>query len=144
MDDYLAKPIKASDLVAKLSAVVVTSVVESAILPTAFATFDYASALGDMDAEIIEIILPAFLEHYQKELNELEQALVAGNADAAHRHAHALKGTLAAFGAAPAQRRAAEIESLCKAGQCPDLADLCRALRCEVEVLVGVLRTWPQ
>jgi PAS domain S-box-containing protein len=144
MDDYLAKPIKATDLVAKLSAVVVTSVVESAILPTASATFDYASALGNMDAEIIEIILPAFLEHYQKELNELEQALVAGNADAAHRHAHALKGTLAAFGAAPAQRRAAEIESLCKAGQCPDLADLCRALRCEVEVLVGVLRTWPQ
>ena len=144
MDDYIAKPIKAADLAAKLSAVVTLNPVESSSIVMPTSVFDYASAVVAMDAEIIEIILPAFLEHYPKDLNELERALALGDTHAAHRHAHALKGTLAAFGAAPAERRAAEIESLSKMGQSADTEDLFHALRREVEALAEVLRALPK
>jgi HPt (histidine-containing phosphotransfer) domain-containing protein len=93
-----------------------------------------------MDAEIIEIIAPAFLEHYANELAALEAAILLGDAPATGRHAHGLKGTLAAFGAQPAERRAAEIEALAKISELSGLAPLFAGLRKETERLVEVLQ----
>lgn len=55
------------------------------------------------------------------------------------RRAHSLKGTLAAFGAQPAERHAAEIEALAKAGDLKCLNSLLTALEDEVGKLVVVL-----
>jgi len=69
-----------------------------------------------MDAEIIEILTPAYLENYTGELEALRQAFDTGDAEEVARRAHGLKGTLASFGAQPAQRYATEIEAFAKAG----------------------------
>jgi PAS domain S-box-containing protein len=146
MDDYLAKPIKAADLAEKLLGVPLAWGPHETALPHVghavppAPTFDYAEALKGMDAEIIEIIVPAFLEHQAKELDDLRWALVAGDAPAVMRRAHSLKGTLAALGARPAERRAAEMEVLAKAGNLGEMDALQIDLESEIARLIRVLR----
>ncbi len=109
-----------------------------AVLPAP--TFDYAAAMRAMDAEMIEILVPAFLEHYESELAALRAALAAGNAAEATRRAHGLKGNLAAFGAEPAMRRAAKMEMHAKTGDLAPLPGLLDDLERELARLVAVLR----
>ena len=142
MDDYIAKPIKAADLAAKLTGIGNASIVEAGVTAN-LAVFDYTAALAAMDAEIIEIIAPAFLEHYTKEFDDLRSAISAGDAATAMRHAHSLKGTLAAFGAEPARRCAGTMETLAKAGDLSTLDGLLAELEAETAQLVAVLRAQP-
>jgi CheY-like chemotaxis protein len=146
MDDYIAKPIKAADLAARLTETRQTVLADpdrataSELPPAPTEGFDYATALAAMDAEIIEIIAPAFLELHAKELDDLRAAIAAGDTATAARHAHSLKGTLAAFGARPAERRAAEMETLAKVGALGNLDALMAELEAETAKLVEVLR----
>jgi len=140
MDDYLAKPIKAAELAAKLGPYAGTSGAEAEMQAVPLPTFDYAAALKGMDAEIVEIISQAFLDHYRSELDALRLAMAAGDVAESRRHAHGLKGTLAAFGAQPAERCAAEMESLAKVGDLSRFDELYLKLAEETEKLVAVLR----
>ena len=147
MDDYIAKPIKQVELLAKLNTVpkgmnsipsADRQAAETAVSPEP--TFDYAGAVARMDTEIIEIIAPAFLEHHGNELTRLRAAVASGDAEEILRRAHGLKGTLAAFGADPAERRAAEIEVLAKAGDIAGAARLLPDMEDEVFALVAALQ----
>ncbi|GAB1392812.1 hypothetical protein MASR1M60_09750 [Rhodocyclaceae bacterium] len=140
MDDYIAKPIKAAELAAKLGPYAGTSGTEVEMQAVPLPAFDYAAALQSMDVEIVEIIAQAFLDHYQSELDALRQAIAAGAVAEVRRHAHGLKGTLAAFGAQPAERRAAEMESLAKVGDLSRFDERYLGLVEEIEKLVAVLR----
>jgi CheY-like chemotaxis protein/HPt (histidine-containing phosphotransfer) domain-containing protein len=151
MDDYLSKPINQVELAAKLrlfapqgapanAAPVRNALPEAGRAVTPAPTFDYAAALAVMDAEIIDILAPAFLDHYQNELASLRAGIAAGDSAEVMRRAHGLKGTLAAFGAEPAMRRAAEIETLAKAEDLAGLPPLLHGLEEEVAKLVAVLR----
>ena len=104
-------------------------------------TFDYAEAVRGMDAEIIEILTPVFLIHYPDELARLDAAITCGDAADALRHIHGLKGTLASFGARQAEWRAAEIETLLKAGDLTRSGELLEALSEEIAKLAAVLRS---
>jgi signal transduction histidine kinase/CheY-like chemotaxis protein len=129
MDDYLSKPINAADLAAKLS-----------LCATALPVFNYRQAAKAMDAEIVQILSPIYLDHYQIELDELRNAFAAKDRGEILRRAHSLKGTLAAFGAEPAQRCAAEIETLAKAGELGGLEKVIERLVEEAEKLAISLR----
>ena len=148
MDDYISKPISQAELAGKLrmvpasaSSPVAARQHSGAAVPTA-STFDYAAALTAMDPEIISILAPAFLDLYQQELSGLREAIAHGNTDEALRRAHGLKGTLAAFGAEPASRRAAELEKLAKAGDLALATELIPSLVEETDKLVVALITW--
>ena len=93
-----------------------------------------------MDQEIVDIIAPAFLEHYRSELESMRRAAQAGDTDDLQRRAHGMKGTLAAFGAEPAQRNATEIESRAKAGDLPAVLSIFPKLESATEQLVVQLR----
>ncbi len=103
-------------------------------------TFDYAEAVRGMDAEIIEILTPVFLDHYSDELARLNAAVTSGDAAEALRHIHGLKGTLASFGARPAEWRAAEIETLLKAGDFTRMDEWLAGFAGEIDQLVAALR----
>ena len=137
MDDYLAKPITAAALAAKLEA---AGAQERRTLSVASPDFDYARALAEMDADILTLVTPVFLDSYSREVEGLAHAIAADDVERAGHGAHALKGTLAVFGADPAQRRAGEIEMLVRGGQISAAADLLAGLRQEIETLAGVLR----
>ncbi len=140
MDDYLAKPMKAVDLAAKLKRVAPPMSSGSMLIIPSEQRFDYAVAVAAMDAEIVEIISPAFLDHYAVELVALRSALGSGDAAAVERHAHGLRGLLAAFGAQPAMQHAGEIEALARAGDLSRLDELIVLLERETGRLVEVLR----
>jgi HPt (histidine-containing phosphotransfer) domain-containing protein len=147
MDDYLSKPITQSELTEKLSRHGPSStggcgdfVNQSAEAISTIPAFDYRTAISAMDAEIIDILRPAFLEHYAAECADLQNALDALDADEVVRRAHGLKGTLAAFGAEPAERRAAEIESLAKANDLVSVGPLVNHLLEAIEQLTAILR----
>jgi CheY-like chemotaxis protein len=143
MDDYLAKPIRANDLAMKLDRLSGSVSVNDEPLPQAalvsHAVFDYAQALLAMDAEIIEILIPAFLECYPRDMDDLRQAIANADHDLLLRSSHALKGTLAAFGAEPAQRRAAELELLSRRTELIGAEALFDDLESEIARLIKVL-----
>ncbi len=147
MDDYLSKPIKRGDLAAKLRILTGRMPTDLSPIPSeagfaasASEAFDYAAGVAAMDSEMIEILAPAFLEHYGHEFNSLGQAIERGDAPEAMRRAHGLKGTLAALGAKPAEHHAAEIEALAGRGEIHGLQGLVRQLEAEVQKLIVVLR----
>ena len=104
-------------------------------------TFDYAAAIQAMDAEIIAILTPVFIDHYPGELARLRAAMDAGNISEALRHIHGLRGTLASFGARPAEWRTVEIETLLKAGDVTRTRELIDGLAGEIEQLVLALQS---
>ena len=151
MDDYIAKPIKAADLAQKLGVLSAAQVVQSRqnpgglaghslVVDSPLADFDYAAAVAAMDAEIVEVITPAFLEHFPKDCAQLRAGLAAGDADMVMRVTHSMRGSLSAFGADPATRRAKELEALARAGDLREAATLARYLFAEVERLLKVLK----
>lgn len=106
MDDYLAKPIKAQELLEKL---VMHGAGLSENDPVA-AVFDYAAALACADQELVEIVAAMFIDTYPHDIAELQRSLVANDAPAFARTAHSLKGTLLLFAAEPAARLAESLE----------------------------------
>ena len=147
MNDYLSKPINQAELAAKLRMFAPATPANPAYIPldvgltaTVDNNFDYANAMAAMDAEIIEILAPAFLEHYAHEFNTLSQAVKQGDAAEAMRRAHGLKGTLAAFDAKPAERLTAEIEALTARGETRSLQAVVEQLEVELHKLTAVLR----
>ena len=117
MDDYLSKPIKAQELRQMLqhfsSAKVLMSQTKPVplgeVVPTVSA-FDYLAALKRADQEVIEIISEAFIDQWPTELGKISNGLASGDLTQVMHTAHALKGTLSMFGAAPASALAAQME----------------------------------
>jgi len=106
MDDYIAKPIKAKDLLALLATI--GGPLETTEQPR---PFDYGEALREADRETVDIIGALFLATWERDLQRLQAALQAGDAATAERTAHSLKGTLAIFCAHPASRLAGDMEA---------------------------------
>jgi PAS domain S-box-containing protein len=149
MNDYIAKPIKAADLAQKLGAISASATGNeqnpaalaghSDIDVPALADFDYTAAINAVDADIVEVITPAFLDHFPRECEHLKAALAAADADAVYRLAHSMKGSLSVFGAGPATRRAAELETLARAGDLSNADAVARHLLAEGDRLMQAL-----
>jgi two-component system sensor histidine kinase/response regulator len=97
---------------------------------------DRAEALARVggDLELLQEIAALFLDEYPRALDELHQALAAGDAKALEHSAHGLKGSVANFGARVAVDAAFQLEQLGRAHKLdqapPALAALERTLAC--------------
>ena len=147
MDDYLSKPIKATELQAMLQRFATPSPQVS--VPGALTTddalstgmqalqaFDYAAGLAAMDQEIREIIAQAFIDQWPEDLRKLRSGLSGNNLMLVLHTAHSLKGTLSMFGAKPASELARQMESLAGRSDASRMAELLEPLRVEVEQLL--------
>ncbi|TXI79430.1 MAG: response regulator [Dechloromonas sp.] len=132
MDDYLSKPVKASDLLEKL-----LTHGEARAEPVGF---DYGAALAGADRETVEIIAEIFLDTWPRDIGRIQQALATGDAAAVERVAHSLKGSLGTFAADPAIRVAAAIEQSARQQMLDDLDDALASLTRELESLSGHLK----
>ena len=156
MDDYIAKPIKATDLAAKLHLLSWTDAPERASgagdsgaiaarpldAGAPLAGFDYAAAVRAMDADIVEAVAPAFLDHFPKDCIRLRDGLTAADAAIVKQVAHSMRGSLSAFGADPATRRATELEALARTGDLREAGELAERLFAEADGLVKALEAW--
>ena len=121
MDDYISKPIKAKVLQQLLQSLMVNPslhqnlqpslMMDIAIEPDEAQMFDYLTALLEVDQEILEIVEGPFEHQWPTDLERVQLAVVQRDFSQIRHIAHALKGTLAIFGAQPASDLALALES---------------------------------
>ena len=158
MDDYLSKPIKAQELQGKLlswaTPVARSGRTEPAPLqalpavPVSAGTsqramFDYAVALAACDAEIVDIVSGAFMRQWPHDLEKMQQALAAQDAQTLMHLTHSLKGTLGLFAALPAVHLAQRMEACAATGDVPGTEALMDRFVQEVRGLLAVLSAKP-
>jgi CheY-like chemotaxis protein/HPt (histidine-containing phosphotransfer) domain-containing protein len=146
MDDYLSKPIKAPELRQMLqhfsSAKALVSQTRPSPLVVAappIPAFDYATALKSADQEVIEIISEAFVDQWPDELKKIHDGLSSGDLATVMHTAHALKGTLSMFGAAPASALAAQMEQCALRKDAQGVSSLVAPLSQALATLIAVL-----
>jgi two-component system sensor histidine kinase/response regulator len=97
------------------------------------ADFDYDCGLAAADAEMVDIISDTFIEQWPLDLQKMSQGLSSQDLAIVGRVSHALKGTLAMFGAAPASDLARQIEADAENG-------LAEGLRKKIALLAGEVK----
>jgi HPt (histidine-containing phosphotransfer) domain-containing protein len=108
--------------------------VADAPVPHDFA-FDYAAGLKAMDQEILDIIGQAFLDQWPEDIEKIRTSLAKGDQTPTLHTAHALKATMAMFGAEPASQLAARVESLAGLGDLTAIEQLLPSFTTEVDHL---------
>jgi len=154
MDDYISKPIETTELQRLLQRYVAGAVIEpeqrvnqrvdtlNELL--AASGFDYDLALAESDQEVVDIIAEAFVDQWPRDKQKMEQALADSDLIPVLHVAHALKGTVAMFGARPAVELAQRVELLAERGGTIGMPELIDALNAEVDQLVvALLRSLP-
>jgi signal transduction histidine kinase/DNA-binding response OmpR family regulator/HPt (histidine-containing phosphotransfer) domain-containing protein len=150
MDDYLAKPIKSEALQQLISqysndpsAGSISEHPLQHVVAPAVQRFDYAAAVRAADQEMVEIIAGIFIEHYPGDLEKMHKGLAENDLQAVLFVAHALKGTLAMFGAQPAVQMAHRIEQQAARGDPLGLDSQVGQLAEEIGQLMSVLKLLP-
>jgi HPt (histidine-containing phosphotransfer) domain-containing protein len=103
---------------------------------------DHTAALARVggDLELLREIAVLFEAECPRVLGELRRAIERGDAEAASRAAHGLKGSASNFGAAPAVDAAQRIEQLAREDRIQDARGDYEALERAVTTLVGELK----
>jgi two-component system sensor histidine kinase/response regulator len=154
MDDYLSKPLRADDLLKAIQRVVSFSktmnpgsgskapVNRSDVIEV----FDYAASVAQLegDEELLGQLVSVFLGQLPSLLPPLDAAVVAGDAPAIRRTAHALSSSVCVLAAPRARNIARKLEAL---GLSADLSEAGRThqeLLVEFEALQKALLANPQ
>ena len=140
MDDYLAKPIQARELLAAVEGAVLPAVESRQSVPTEprpEEIFDRAAALArvDGDAKLLEELAGLFLADCARLLSAVHEAVVKSDAEALEHAAHALKSSVGNFAANAAYASAAKLEMLGRHGNLAEGQEAYAALEQEIERL---------
>ncbi|MBS1161775.1 MAG: response regulator [Proteobacteria bacterium] len=135
MDDYLAKPISAKELLEKL----LTCGAPALAPATPIARFDYGEALRLADREMVDMIAGVFLDTWEHNIQRLRDGLANNDSRPIARTAQCLHRLLITFKAEPAARLAGEIEGQARLGQLAELAPSIDQLAGEIDQLAGLL-----
>ncbi|MFB9339163.1 response regulator [Actinoplanes octamycinicus] len=157
MDDFLAKPVRPSDLAAALDSAAdrtprdgdpagkpvtepaVPQAREHAIRTRLDEITD--GDPGPAERRLLNRILTSFISKTPDSVTELQQLLTTGDAGAVRDHAHAMKGSAANLGATTLAALLADLEHTARAGKLPEPDTTVAALRDELRQLLPVLRT---
>ena len=147
MDDYISKPLETAELQRLLRRYQpergLTPVVKEGaprikeMIPP---HFDYDLALAQADQEVVDIIADVFLDQWPLDKQKMEQALRDNDMLPILHLTHALKGTLAMFGARPPAEMAQRAEQLAAQGEWAGLAELIGSITAEVAKLLVALQ----
>jgi diguanylate cyclase (GGDEF)-like protein len=142
MDDYLAKPITLVELRQKLERWLIRGVPAGRALPEVEASpLDQAvfEKLHEVLGPALQHTVALFLEDTPVYLEQLEQALKEGDADAARAMAHSIKGSSGNLGAVNLAQYAKEVEELAIEQQLADIVPLQPRLHQAYEAVAAVL-----
>jgi len=112
MDGYVTKPLKATDLAAAIAQLwpAVSSPETQGVTPP----IDISAALQNVegDQDLLVDLFEAFRQDYPKQLEELQDAIGAGDAERIAQVAHSLKGAVGYFGAQTVNALAYRLETM--------------------------------
>ena len=143
MDEYIAKPIRASELYTTIDRLVSGQAAGRSRDAAAIeikaddSGFDFIAALDSIDGDkgLFEELMGLFLEDYPQRLEEIEAALEKGDSDATERAAHTLKGAAGSLGLSRIQKRALQLEEQGRASDLVQAGKTLESLRAELEKL---------
>jgi PAS domain S-box-containing protein len=146
MDGYVAKPIRAAELVEEIERCVPNVPVElsgpvGASQPASGEVLDRAALLEHMegDPELLAEMVALFLQDCPQLLAAVREALARGDARALRAAAHSLKGTVSNFAAPSATAAALRLERMGREGDLRQAEEGCAALETEIERLKPLL-----
>jgi CheY-like chemotaxis protein len=148
MDDYLAKPIIAEQLMAILATHLgqqapLMPVSDAINLPEPTVTLWNESAalkLLEGDSELLHDMIAVFLLETPKQLSELAAYQAQGNTVAVANIAHAIKGTVGHFCAVQAIAAVNQLEQIARSGQHEQLQDSSAAVIAAITDLIQALQ----
>jgi HPt (histidine-containing phosphotransfer) domain-containing protein len=147
MDDYLSKPVQATELLGVIARVVPANAPSAGPSPeppaaAAEPAFDPRAALDQLGGEesFLAEIIGLFLEDLPTRLEEVRRTLQEGDALGLRRAAHTLKGAAANLCAGGACAAAQELESAAASGDLAAGPGALRRLEQELAILVPALR----
>jgi len=145
MDDYLAKPIQAKELLAAVEGAVLPAVETRESVPAEprpEEILDRVTALArvDGDAKLLGELAGLFLADCARLLSAVRQAVTRGDAKALEYAAHALKSSVGNFAAHAAFEAAARLEMSGRQGDLAEAQEAYAALQQEIERLRPALR----
>ncbi len=140
MDDYVAKPIQAKELLAAVVGAVLPAVEKRESLPAEprpEQILDRLTALArvDGDANLLGELAGLFLADSARLLSAVEEAVARGDARALEHAAHALKSSVGNFAVHAAFQAAARLEMLGRQGDLTQAQEAYAALQQEIERL---------
>ena len=120
MDDYVSKPVQRAELMRVLLwAAGGLPVVKREPMPPVAASLDRAGAIERLggDEELFAEVAGLFLVDAPRLLDEIRQAIAAGDTGSVHRAAHGLKGAAGYVGGKPTADAAQDLENAAAAGE---------------------------
>ncbi len=133
MDDYLAKPIRVEELAAALARCApLTTRADGPALDRAVIE-QLESSFADGDPEFMRQLIDGFLDDAPRQLEALRDGVARGDVEPAHRAAHTLKSTAAAFGAGRLAGLCQRLEATIQVGGVAGLGGLVDEARAEYE-----------
>jgi CheY-like chemotaxis protein/HPt (histidine-containing phosphotransfer) domain-containing protein len=138
MDGYVAKPIRADELLAAIQGLVPSAANSPATPategPPGDGPVDFIEALSRVggDRRLLRDVARTFLGQCPAWLTAIRAAVAAGDAAALNGAAHPLKGSLGLFGAKAAAAAAARLETMGRDGKLDDSRDALAALEREM------------
>jgi CheY-like chemotaxis protein len=143
MDDYIAKPVRAQELLEKVGRWSRAAEVDPVLTQqqVSAAVFDRAQAMRrvDGDIDLLREIAEISLEDVPRLVAEMHQAISQEDGEALERFAHTLKGSVRNFGAETVADVAAQLEILARRGDFVGAAVFLEDLRGELRHLEHAL-----
>ena len=138
MDEYISKPIRATDLEATISRLPLADANTPAV--------DAATLLDnlDNDRELLGKLVEAFNAERPKQMSELRAAIKTRDGERLRLAAHSIKGTLGNFVALHAQALAQDLENAGKKSSFQNVSSLFASLDTEVRRVAAELRVLVQ
>jgi len=147
MDEYLAKPIRARQLLAMIETVVGAALPAGAAPPPVPPPGDEVDWPGTLravggDRDLLHSMAETALEEYPRLVAAIRQAIAGRDAAGLRLAAHTLQGSVRHFGAPRAFEQAHRMEMIARAGDFPQAEDALPALEAEVARLAEALRNY--
>jgi two-component system, sensor histidine kinase and response regulator len=145
MDAYTTKPIRLPELeraIRKATSPPISEKVPLSKEDQVDGRIDHAALLAgvDGDRDLLRQMVRVFLTDYPQRAAEIKEAARRGDAVAAERAAHTLKGALGNFARNSAIAAAQELETMAKRGDLDAAGDACATLDSELALLAEELR----
>jgi len=147
MDDYVAKPIHATELFDAIQAAIGSSDGSAACLgnpPPSEDDFDWETAVDSLkgDRQLQKIVVETAFCEAPRLVEEVRRAIDDGDAKALRLASHTLKGAIRYFGSTPAGDRAFELETMGQEDNLSRAQETFVALETEVGRLMSVLENY--